>query len=242
MPRRSGMRSLLMGAAALLTATASFADVRSYVWTYEAHTMPRGVAEIETYMTLSSPNSSELEGTVSTEHRFEFEMGMTDHFDVGIYQVFSQGPGEDGLHYDRYQLRLRQRFGEKGQYPVDPLIYFEYQGVPDFSEHVLETKLVLSKDRGPWNFSANPTLEFEFADGETDVEPAYAVGMRYAVSELLRFGLEAKGSESGHLVGPVLSHGRDPFYLAIGTAFEFAEGDEGGNEFQLRMILGIGLN
>ena len=215
------------------------ADQRSYVWTYEYLTVPRGEAELESYFTISAPDKDNLKGHTTTEHRLELEIGMTERFDFAIYQIFSQAP-EEGLEYDGFQLRARYRIGEKGKYFVDPLIYLEYKGVPDFAEHALEAKLILAKDIGHFNIALNPILEVEFGD-ENKIEPEYALGMNYRINNLFSLGIEAKGSADGHYVGPVIAHGKGRFWVSLGSAFNVGSVEEGKPEFQMRMLLGIGL-
>lgn len=224
----------------LLLGSAGFAraDHRSYVWTYEYATVPKGETEIETYYTLSTPDRHRLEGNVTVEHQYELEVGMTPRYDFAVYQIFEQAPGEH-LEYKGFQLRGRYRLGERGQGPVDPLVYLEYKSVPDFSSQELEAKLVLAKDVGRFNFALNPTVEFEFEGGENEAELGYAMGVSYR-RRLIRFGLEAKGDESGHYLGPVISHGGHT-WVALGSAFNLGSVDEGKPEFELRMLLGIGL-
>jgi len=215
------------------------ADQRSYVWTYEYLTVPGGDAEIETYFTMSSPDKRKLKGNTTTEHKFEIEVGMTDRFDFAIYHVFSQSP-EEAFKYDGFQLRARYRIGEKAKYLVDPLIYLEYKGVPDFAEHGIEAKLVLAKDIANFNISFNPIVEFEFGD-EDEIEPEYALGMSYRISDLLRFGIEAKGNADANYIGPVISHGKGRFWVTLGSAFNIGSVEKGKAEFEIRMLLGIGL-
>ncbi len=218
-----------------------FADQRAYVWTYEYKTVERGSAEVETYFTLSTPDVGEMEGNTSTEHRIELEVGMTDHFDFAIYQIFEQ-PADGNFRYKRYQLRSRYRIGEKGQLPVDPLIYLEYKGKPDFSEHGIELKLILAKDIGKINIAVNPVFEIEREDDEWETKVEYAAGVSYELGRLLRVGLEVKGSKHGHYIGPVVSHGTKDLWIALGSAFELAGVDDGRPEFQLRMLLGLGFD
>jgi len=122
-------------------------DNRSYVWTYEYKTMERGKAEFEHYLTFKAPKMDSLAGSVTTVHNIEFEFGMNDKFDFSIYQNFEQ-PADGAFQYSGYKLRARYKFGEKNQYLMDPLLYFEYKGKPDFIKHVLEGKLILAKDYG----------------------------------------------------------------------------------------------
>ena len=224
----------------LLLAPQVFADQRSYVWTYEYKTVERGKAELENYFTISTPDIEEFEGKTNAEHRVELEVGMTNNFDFAIYQIFEQ-PANGNFRYKRYQLRARYKIGEKGQLPLDPLIYFEYKGKPDFSEHGIEFKLVLAKDIGKLNFALNPVLEFGRKNDEWETKTGYAAGLTYkCIGELLSVGLEAKGSKNGHYIGPTVSHGEKELWIAVGTLFGYAEIAEGKPEFQMRMLLGIG--
>ncbi len=214
------------------------ADERSYVWTYEYMIMDPGKAEIETYTTFSGPAIGDLEGKTSTELNFETEIGMTEHFDFAIYQNFKQAP-EGGLTYSGFKLRSRFKIGKKDQFFMDPLIYVEYKGKPDFHEHEIEAKFILAKDLGNFNISLNPYFEMEFEDGETEFAPKYAVGASYKVTPLFSFGLEAKGSEDGHYLGPTISHGAHGIWVAWGMLFGAGGIEEGKSEFMTRFILGI---
>jgi hypothetical protein len=215
------------------------ADWRSYVWTYEYQTVERGMAEFESYFTISAPDIDSLEDNTAVEQLLELEVGMSERFDFGFYQQFEQEPGRS-LSYQGYKLRFRYRFGEKGTYILDPLAYFEYKGKPDFSEHGIEFKLILARDFGPNNISVNPILEFE-GNGDWESEPAYAAGLRRNMGDLLKIGIEIKGSESGHYIGPVVSHGSPHVWGTLGSAFGIGDIDEGKPEFQLRLLLGVEL-
>lgn len=239
MKTRFLIMTLLTGV--VMFSSESTADRRSYVWTYEYKTVAKGEAELESYLTLSAAEIDSLKKNVSAEHQIELEVGMTDRFDFGIYQVFEQGPGEEGtFHYKGFKLRSRYRMGEAGKHLLDPLIYVEYKGVPDFSENTIELKLILAKDIGSTNFSINPVLELEHED-EWEVEPEYAAGISYGISEMFRFGVEAKGGEHGNYLGPVISHGTEALWVTLGSAFGVGDITEGKPEFQIRMLLGVGL-
>jgi hypothetical protein len=201
--------------------------------------MPPGEGEIEAYTTTSAPDLQDMEGTVSVEHQVELEVGMTPRFDFSIYQSFIQEP-DDNLYYKGYKFRARFKFGEKNQYPLDPLLYLEYKGKPDFSEHGWETKLILAKDMGKLNLALNPVMEVEVGHGETEVEFEYALGTSYRFSRTLSLGLEAKGGEHAHYIGPVVAHGSEHLWVALGSAFAMSAEAE-TPKFQLRLLLGIGL-
>lgn len=214
------------------------ADQRFYVWTYEYKTMEAGRAEMEHYLTLKSPFADSLSGTTTAEHYLEIEMGMNERFDFSIYQVLEQKPA-GSLVYKGYKLRARYRFGEKGQFLLDPLFYLEYKGKPDFSEHGLEAKLILAKDIGPLNLALNPVWEAEQEAGKWEQEVKYDAGISYSLSQLVRLGAEFKGSENGHYLGPVIAHGKDELWVALGSGFAITTVADGKPEFMLRMILGI---
>lgn len=220
--------------------TVSFADKRSYVWTYEYKAMVKGKAEVEYYFTLSTPDIEHIEDTMASEHQIELEVGMTQRFDFAIYQIFNQNPGE-GFKYEGFKLRSRYKIGEKGRYILDPLLYLEYKGKPDFSEHGIESKLILAKDIGRFNLALNSIFEFE-RENEWEFELKYAVGTSYKIGRLLRVGLEAKGSKNGNYIGPVISHGRGNLWMTLGSAFKIGEIKGGKPEFQIRMLLGVGFS
>lgn len=217
-----------------------YADKRSYVWTYEYQTMEAGEVELEHYLTFSTPTSDSFEGTTSIEHNVEIEVGMTDRFDFALYQVFNQAP-ESQLSYRGYKLRSRYRIGEKNKYFMDPLLYFEYKGNPDFSEHGLEGKLILAKDFNNFNIAINPVYEMEYEQDEWESELKYNAGISYKFGGLLNIGLEVRGSETGHYIGPVLSHGTGKAWFALGSAIAITEIKNDKPEMMIRMILGINL-
>jgi hypothetical protein len=216
------------------------ADWRSYVWTYEYQTVERGGAEFETYLTLSTPDDDRMRDITTTEHQLELEVGMTERFDFAIYQVFKQPPG-GALEYDEYKLRGRYRFGEKGSFVFNPLAYFEYIGKPDFSAHEFELKLILARDFGRFNFSANPQAEFSLEEDDWEMKSGYAAGLSYRLTDLLKVGLESKGSGNDYYLGPVISHGRHDLWATLGAAFAISHIEDNRPKFQVRLLLGVGL-
>ncbi|MFQ6612320.1 MAG: hypothetical protein ACE5D2_04380 [Fidelibacterota bacterium] len=224
-----------------LLSNIGLADKRAYVWTYEYQTMERGSAEAEVYTTFLSPMKSNLEGKVTSVHNMEIEIGMNDRFDVGLYQTFTQVP-QGELVYSGYKIRTRYRFGEKNQYFMDPLLYIEYQGVPDFSTHVLELKGILARDLGRFNIALNPTFELESENnGVWEQALKYSAGVQVQINEILGFGLESQGSENGHYLGPVISHGKDGLYVALGSGFAITKIKNNQPEVMLRLIIGLGV-
>ena len=102
---------------------------------------------------------------------------------------------------------------------------------------------LINKTIGCCRFVWNYFLEIQKTKFENkekwEFVPKYAVGMSYGVTDLLRVGIEAKGSKDGHYVGPVISHGVEHLWVALGSAINVNEVKTGKPELQFRMILGI---
>ena len=118
------------------------ADRRSYVWTYEYLTMPKGMAEVEFYLTHKISDWDNYDDKNSWEEAVEVEYGLTDHWDIAVYQTWQQNNSDtrDWSGYTGSKIRTRYRIGEKGQFPVDMLLYAEYI-LGDETEHGYATGL-----------------------------------------------------------------------------------------------------
>ena len=212
------------------------ADQRHFVWTYEYKIVNRGEVEFEHYYTTSYPNSSDLSDSMSVGHQLELEIGMNKRFDFAVYHQFEQN---DRLNYKGYKLRGRYRVGEQNQYLLDPLLYIEYHGKPDFSKHDIESKLILAKETNRFIVAFNPVLEIEI--GENEIEIEYAAGLTYKLNKLFHAGIELKGNENGNYFGPTISHGTHDIWFSLGTALAIGEVKNNKPEMEIRMIMGVGL-
>lgn len=216
----------------------SYADRRSYVWTYEYMTMPRGMSEVEYYLTTQVPDMDK--SNINTwKHWVELEYGITDNLDVALYQMWKQKNTASGStsEYDGFKIRTRYRFGRKGEFFLDPLLYLEYIRDDDLSKpNVAEAKLILAKDIGNFNISYNQILERNLEKGKTEHE--YAVGISYTFLPALKLGIESKGSynERESAVGPTISWSNRRFWVSLGAAFGL---NKRTDDIQTRMIVGI---
>ncbi|MEW6075575.1 MAG: hypothetical protein AB1530_04625 [Candidatus Omnitrophota bacterium] len=217
----------------------AYADRRSYVWTYEYMTMPRGAWEWETYVTAEIPNLHK--SNINTiKPQLEIEYGITDRWDVAMYQMwkFKNKKYENDSEYEGFKLRTRYRLGEKGKFIVDPLLYFEYIRDDDFSKpSVGEAKLVLAKDVGDINVSYNQVIKRNLErEGKTDHE--YAVGVSYAYTPRFRAGIESKGnySKEKYAIGPTISYAFKKTFVALGGAWGL---NTKTDDFQIRTIFGM---
>lgn len=217
----------------------SFADARSYVWTYEYQTMPKGASEVEFYETVKIPDTNDTD-IKTLEHWVEYEYGVTDRFDIALYEMWKTNDkrNEIDTKYDGTKIRLRYRFGEKGKYLVDPLLYAEYKrSSRSHDPHKLELKLILAKDIGKLNIAYNQILNQALeSDGVTESE--YAVGLSYKLNNHITLGLESKGSylKDRYYYGPTVSLRFRRFWVAMGVVSAM---HKRADDLQARMIVGI---
>ena len=222
----------------LTLSTFCLADQRHFVWTYEYKTVNRGEVEFEHYYTTSYLNSSNLSDAAIVGHELEIEIGMNERFDFAVYHQFEQ---IESFKYKGFKLRGRYRFGKTNQYFLDPLFYLEYHGKPNFSEHGIETKLILAKEINNIIASINPILEIEIEDGKQENKLEYAAGITYKINKIFNVGIEFKGSNNGHYWGPTISHGKHDIWFSLGSAISIDKVVEGKPELAIRMIMGVGI-
>jgi hypothetical protein len=214
--------------------------MRSYVWTYEYMTMPKGMWEVEYYATTEVPNLQRSD--INTLKQWlELEYGITNNWDIALYQMwrFKNKRFENDSEYEGFKIRTRYRFGEKGQFFVDPLVYLEY--IRDTTSwhkpSVVEAKLVLAKDLGNFNLSYNQILKRNLeAEGKTNHE--YAGGINYALWPTFKLGIEAKGNYSKEktALGPTLSFATKRWWVSLGAVFGL---NQRTDDLQTRLIVGI---
>lgn len=216
-----------------------YADAREYVWTYEYMTMPEGMLEFEYYLTVKVPDADESSVNI-WNHWAELEYGITERFDIAVYQQFTQtnGVSSSDFKYDGFKIRTRYRIGEKGQYILDPLLYLEYIRDARLSKpNVLEGKLILSKDIGNINIAYNQILKQEIdSDGETENE--FSAGMKYELTPMLSFGFESKGNytKDKYYLGPTASIMTRKFWITVGVVWGI---NDKADDIQTRIITGI---
>lgn len=235
---------LIGGLALVLSITSTaLADRRSYVWTYEYQTMPKGEMEVEFYNTTEVPDASNSK--VNTWKPWvELEYGVTDHLDVSMYQQFKQtnGASSSSFEYDGFKLRTRYRLGEKGMYFVDPLLYLEYIRNDNLrNPNVLEGKVILAKDFfDRFNYSYNQIIKQELTTGATPTEHEYATGLSYEFSPQVKLGLESKGNYTSdkYYIGPTVSFASQKVWMSFGTAWGVSRK---ADDIQARMIIGVPL-
>ena len=219
----------------LLCAALAEADQKTYVWTIEYLTLPKGGFEVEYWLTATTEDASQS-GDTGYEHQVEVEYGITDHWDVSLYQIFGNGAGES-FKYKGTKFETRYRFGERGHFFVDPLIYLEYKIGAGGEKNAVEGKLVLAKDIGKLNIAYNQIVELKFNNGGK-AEHEYAAGISYPLHHSLRIAIEGKGSytENEHAIGPTISWVGGRVWATLGAVFGL---NRNTDNRQIRFVVGM---
>jgi hypothetical protein len=232
---RTGLVLLFLGCSSL-----TYADRRGYVWTYEYMTMPEGTSELEYYLTMKVPDLHKYDDRNSWEHQAEYEYGLTDWWDIAVYQRWQHTvtPTDDKFEYTGTKLRTRYRFGEKGMYPLDVLLYLEYIRPDDSdSPEVLEGKLILAKDFGKINVAYNQIVEDGISHGG-ETEHAYAAGVNYEFNPICKLGIESTGNltDDKYYLGPTVSWAHQEFWVALGALRGL---NDRSDDLRVRLIAGF---
>jgi hypothetical protein len=224
----------------LLTACNAKADRRGYVWTYEYMTLTKGETEIEYYLTHKAPDFHKYDKKNTWQHQLEYEYGLTDKWDIALYQNWQQtnSKTDDKFEYSGSKLRTRFRFGEKGMYPLDTLLYLEYIRPDDSnSAEILEGKLILAKDFGKFNIAYNQILKVGINDKGGN-ENEYALGLNYEFNPRLKIGIETTGNytEDKYYLGPTVSLASKKFWFGLGALRGL---NDRSDDLRFRLIMGF---
>lgn len=176
------------------------ADRRYYAETYNAATAEPGGLDLELWSTLQQPPRQG--GVQSWVHQLEVETGITDSWDVALYNVFQYQQG-DVLRYQALKVESRYRLSQPGEWFVDPVLYLEAR--KEFIEDepwALEEKLIVAKDIRRLNLSLNLIAEQELIPGGgSELEWGYAAGASWEVTPAVRLGAESWGAWRRPAVG-----------------------------------------
>lgn len=225
------------------------ADRRSFTNTYEYTTVPEGHTAIELWHT-ESRDTWDAHTPQRFEQIIEIEHGLTDHWDAAFYTTFAQVSADDpmtaeALHLDDIRLETRYRFADRGEWPVDTLIYAEL--AKDFGRSVyeLEGKIILARDFDKLTAAANAIGEVAVGNDVKTSELAlgWAAGATYELHPKLRFGAETWGMHEDSTTlawaGPALNVAPSSgLWLTFTAGFGL---NDGADTFVGRAILGIEL-
>lgn len=168
-------------------------------FTYPYGTLPKGALELEQYLDMvpmrvvrETDSGSESVPAIRSNLETEIEYGISDHVEAAWYFVFRQSAssGTPAMRMMGVKQRVRIRFAETGELPVDLGIYLE---VAEFyNEFEFEQKLLLSKRLGRFTLASNLWVEQEFYFQDKDWRYLYnpTGGFSYQVTPSFLLGLE----------------------------------------------------
>ncbi|HLW34120.1 MAG TPA: DUF6662 family protein [Chthoniobacterales bacterium] len=243
--RRVWVPTLLL---AIWPVTETLAGVRHFTFLYEAQTSAPGSVELENTVTWAH-GSSESKNDVFM--REEFEIGITDHFQIGLYPLDWSHHTEDGFTYDGGAIELIYNLSNPVIDPVGISVYEEISAARRHFES--ESKLIAQKNLGRWIFDYNATLEAEWEERHLEEETGefqQTLGASYEISPRLSVGVELlhefvfpdwKDEEKTRnvFIGPNVSYRRNQWFVTV-TALAQATDTADEPSFQLRTIFGIG--
>lgn len=225
--------------ATLLATPSAMADRRKYVWGYQFATVPAEATEIEFYQT------TKVSETDSWEYRIEIEHGITPRFDIAVYQIFAQKQSQS-FKWDAFQVRARYKLAAPGQFPLNPLLYLEYNRKIELGrQNKLETKLILGRNFDRVNFAINPVWELFWAPGDPNHEIGVDAGLSYEFSYKFSLGAEfttrnefirAADDELSAYVGPTASYAPGRMFYTVGVKWGFTDESD---DARIRFIMGI---
>jgi hypothetical protein len=236
-------------AAGLLLPAAARADRRYYAETYSAATAEPGGLDVEGWTTLHrAPREG---GTSVWRHQLELETGITESWDIALYNVWRHDFG-DGTRYEAIKAESRYRLSQPGEWAVDPVLYLEVaKEVIDDKPWAIEEKLILARDLRAWNLSLNLVAEQEFIPGGgREYEWGYAAGTSLEVHPAVRIGGEIYGAwtnvrgggasswEKTHWAGPAVSLAWSRFWLVLGAGLALNDQSE---RMRLRAVVALQL-
>jgi len=197
---RAALLAAAVAAAGLAAPSRALANPRPLPFTYPYVTLPEGSLEVEQYVDLVPVRvvrelaDGTTEGVVSVRSQLqtELEYGLTDRLEVALYFAFRQGGSADTpfLRFEGLKQRLRYRFAELGEWPVDVGVYLELAEY--HNEFETEEKILLSRRFGAVDVAANLWVEQEwyFQTRETKYIYNPTVGVTYELSPRLSLGAE----------------------------------------------------
>jgi hypothetical protein len=239
-------------------------------FSYPYATLPGGATEAEQYVDMipvrvarELPGTTESVLTLRSALTTEIEYGITDRLELGWYFAFEQSasPTTPALRFSGVKQRLRYRFVDEGEWPVDLGLYLEVAEL--FSVIEVEEKILLSRRFGPVTLLSNLWLEHEYLFQTGEVEHIYhpTFGVSFEASPNVAPGVEywvrgklgdsAKAGEVSerphHYVGPTLLLQGGESFLSLGAYARIDQfgksavpGDPWG-KLWVRAILGVAL-
>jgi hypothetical protein len=199
--RASRLLGVAVAASLLGVGLPALATPRPLPFTYTADTLAAGETEIEQYVDLTpvvatSASTGSRVWYTATQFQTEFEHGITDHLELGLYIALQPDPGSAYVNPATltegtgFKERLRWGLADPGQWPIDVALYGEL--VEYTNEFEIEAKVILERRFGRLRIAANAWAEreFYFALPQQDWVLNPTIGATYQITPAFHAGLE----------------------------------------------------
>jgi hypothetical protein len=183
-----------------LSSTTARANPRPLTFTYQSEQLAKGEAELEQFgdytpVRARSAESGDLRWYGLSQFQTEFEYGVTDRSELGLYVSYvpSSAPGFSEIPRSTegtgLKQRLRYQLAPPGVWPVDVSVYGEI--VETEREIEFEGKLVLQRRFGKLRAIGNFTAEREYYfDGVHDIVIIPTAGLTFEATPVVQPGFE----------------------------------------------------
>lgn len=160
-----------------------------------------------------------------TRHSAMLEYGINERWMTELRGQF----GRESLRFERGEVETRWRFGEKRSMVVDlaAFLELELEHEEDENELAIEPGLIISRDFGRLNLTANLSYEVPFESGSGSFRSALAAGWR--VSKYIRLAGEYHHNwreDTISLIPQLWFIPRDNVFVKLGYSFGVAEQKE----------------
>ncbi len=269
-------RFWLCGAVAALAVSATgaraAANPRPLPFTYQHEQLQKDATELEQYVDLVpvraySASSGDRVWYGLSQFQTEFEHGLTDRLELGLYVTLVPAPTSGfasiprGTEGNGMKQRLRYQLAPTGDWPIDVGLYGEVS--ENEREVELEGKVILQRRLGPLRLIANATAEQEIYYGGTrDFVLTPSAGATVEITPTVQPGLEwwmhaeypeqhppsprPFGLGPHHYLGPALLLEFGQLWWSTGVYFRLSDRNhtlqpaETFGNIWVRSVLGIG--
>ncbi len=191
--------SLLPALAVLAQVGAARATPRPLPFTYTTETLGKGELEVEEYADVTPVKAFDANGTstwyTGTQFQTEFEYGITDRLELGLYVVLVPTPAGYTFTAPMTEVtgikeRLRYVLADPGAWPVDVGLYGEL--VEGDTEAELEAKVLLQRRIGKLRIDTNLWAEYElyYVSPQKDLVLNPTLGATYEITPSVHVGAE----------------------------------------------------
>ena len=263
---RNPIATVALALSTLLASNAN-ANPRPLPFTYIYETLSEGDAEIEQYVDMTPVRAYSASGNrtwfAASQYQTEFEYGITDRLELGLYVTFVPSDSAYSLtptlpEGNGVKQRLRYRLGETGQWPLDIALYGELS--ENQREVEVEAKIILQRHIGRLRVVANAWAEREFyfngnrewvlnptAGAVFEITPSVQPGIEYWMRAEYPDGSAPRVFNLGpnHFLGPTILLQFGKLWWSNGVYVRLndygrtvAVGDNFGNIW-LRSVIGI---